>query len=335
MRFELNEDEQMLRDMVRDLVARDVREGAGHWDEAGALPAKLRAAVVELGLTGICAPEAADGAGLTPVALAVVLEELAVGSGSLAAWLGAQAGPATVALEAAGAPFHSTLKRAAAGRVRLAWLGALSGVGPQRLPAVVGAADADYLVGLSGQQVVCLPAAEAQITAGDTPALAFQAAARADVQLAVQPSWAAPVSAAAAQAIRDAAAVTQAAIAVGVARGALEATVPYTQDRKQFGRPISAFQAIQWMIADSATELDAARLLVHHAAEGEVSAAHALLLAGQMARVVTDRCIQMHGGYGYTQEYSVARCFRDAHHALLTAGPDGGRHAIAAAAIAG
>ena len=108
------------------------------------------------------------------------------------------------------------------------------------------------------------------------------------------------------------------AMSVGIARGALEESLEYANQRKQFGRPIGKFQAIRWMIADMATEIDAARLLVHRAAFLEdqglpfsKESAMAKLFASEMAMRATRNAIQIFGGYGYTQEYPVERYFRD------------------------
>ncbi len=110
-----------------------------------------------------------------------------------------------------------------------------------------------------------------------------------------------------------------AAQAVGIARGAYEQALAYAQEREQFGRPIAKLQAIQFYLADMATELDAARLLTWKAAWAKMhqkrytlEAAQAKLFAAEMARQVTDRALQIHGGYGYTREYDVERFFRDA-----------------------
>jgi alkylation response protein AidB-like acyl-CoA dehydrogenase len=107
--------------------------------------------------------------------------------------------------------------------------------------------------------------------------------------------------------------------ALGIARAALEAATDYSKTRVQFGQPISKFQAIQWMIADMATELDAARLLTLRAAflkdqkqPYEKEAAMAKLFASEAAGRITTKAIQIHGGYGYIQEYNVERHFRDA-----------------------
>ncbi len=110
-----------------------------------------------------------------------------------------------------------------------------------------------------------------------------------------------------------------AAQAVGIARGAFEAALAYAKERQQFGRPIADFQAIQFYLADMAMELDAARLLTFKAAwakdQGKrysLEAAQAKLFASEMAQKVTNKALQIHGGYGYTREYDVERFFRDA-----------------------
>jgi butyryl-CoA dehydrogenase len=110
-----------------------------------------------------------------------------------------------------------------------------------------------------------------------------------------------------------------AAQATGIAQGAFEAALAYAQQRQAFGHPISDFQAIQFMLADMATELDAARLLVRRAAWKQDSGARfsmeasiAKLFASEMATRVTHKAMQVHGGYGYSQEFPVERAYRDA-----------------------
>ncbi|MGA1873238.1 MAG: acyl-CoA dehydrogenase [Thermoplasmatota archaeon] len=108
------------------------------------------------------------------------------------------------------------------------------------------------------------------------------------------------------------------ALAVGLAQGALEECLDYAQQRVQFGKPISKFQAIQWKLADMATEIDAARLLVHRAAYLEdigepfgKEASMAKLYASEVAVRAAVEAVQIHGGYGFTKEYPVERLFRD------------------------
>ena len=110
-----------------------------------------------------------------------------------------------------------------------------------------------------------------------------------------------------------------AAQATGIAQGAFEAALAYSQQRLAFGHPISQFQAIQFMLADMATEIDAARLLVRKAAWKQDSGARfsmeasiAKLFASEMSTRVTHKAIQIHGGYGYSREYPVERAYRDA-----------------------
>jgi alkylation response protein AidB-like acyl-CoA dehydrogenase len=106
---------------------------------------------------------------------------------------------------------------------------------------------------------------------------------------------------------------------LGLAQGALDHTVRYVQEREQFGRAIGTFQGVQFQIAEMATEIEAARLLVYNAArlkaEGGafvVKAAMAKLYASEMAQKVASTCIDLHGGYGFTTEYPVEKLYRDA-----------------------
>ncbi|MCD6553885.1 MAG: acyl-CoA dehydrogenase, partial [Anaerolineae bacterium] len=109
-----------------------------------------------------------------------------------------------------------------------------------------------------------------------------------------------------------------AAMALGLAQGAFERALAYSKERVQFGQPICNFQAIQWMLADMATEIDAARLLIYRAAwlkdrgvRYTKEAAMAKLYTSEMAERVCYKAIQIHGGYGYTKEYEVERMYRD------------------------
>jgi butyryl-CoA dehydrogenase len=107
--------------------------------------------------------------------------------------------------------------------------------------------------------------------------------------------------------------------AVGIAQAALDECIEYSNQREQFGRPISKFQAIQWMIADMATQIEASRFLVYNAAYTKdkgvrfsKEAAMAKLFASETAMDIAIKAVQIHGGYGYTKEYTVERLFRDA-----------------------
>lgn len=119
--------------------------------------------------------------------------------------------------------------------------------------------------------------------------------------------------------ISDRGRIGTASQALGIAQGAFDATVKYMKSRKQFGKKISQFQALQFEIADMATRIEAARLLVYKAADlmdrglnARKNCAMAKLYAAEAAMYVTTRAVQLHGGYGYTKDYPVERMMRDA-----------------------
>jgi alkylation response protein AidB-like acyl-CoA dehydrogenase len=119
--------------------------------------------------------------------------------------------------------------------------------------------------------------------------------------------------------ILDGGRISIGALAVGLAQAALDAAVPYARTREQFGRPIGSFQGIAFMIADMATEIEAARALIWKAAwlkdrgrDYTLAAAQGKLFASEVSSRVTNAAIQVHGGYGYVADYPVERYFRDA-----------------------
>jgi len=116
----------------------------------------------------------------------------------------------------------------------------------------------------------------------------------------------------------DAGRISIGAMALGLAQAALDEAIRYSKERVQFGQPISKFQAIQWMIADMATEIEAARLMIYRAAALKDAgrrftreAAMAKLYASEVAERAGFKAIQIHGGYGYSREYPVERIYRD------------------------
>ena len=118
--------------------------------------------------------------------------------------------------------------------------------------------------------------------------------------------------------VLDGGRISIAALAIGMAQGAYEAALQYAKQRKQFGRPIADFQAIQFKLADMATEIDAARLLTYRAAwmkdqgmQTTEQSSKAKLYAGEVAVRVANECVQIHGGYGYIKEYPAEKFYRD------------------------
>ena len=124
-----------------------------------------------------------------------------------------------------------------------------------------------------------------------------------------------------------------AAQALGIAQGAYNETIKYVKERKQFGKPISAFQNTQFEIANMKTKIEAARFLVYSAAYKKENkmpyaqdAAMAKLYASEVAMEVTTKAVQLHGGYGYTREYPVERMMRDAKITEIYEGKIGRAH---------
>ncbi len=131
-----------------------------------------------------------------------------------------------------------------------------------------------------------------------------------------------------------------AAMGVGLAQGALDQALAYAKERRAFGRPISKYQAIQSKLANMSTEIEATRLLVHKAAylkDGgrnfTLTAAQAKLKSGRLAVRATDEAVQIHGGYGYIEEYPVCRFYRDAKILTIGEGTDEVQEMVIARAL--
>ena len=130
--------------------------------------------------------------------------------------------------------------------------------------------------------------------------------------------------------------------ALGIAQGALDVTIEYMKARKQFGKALSKFQALQFVVADLETQIQAARLLVYRAADMKdkhlpygPAAAMAKLFAAETAMHVTTKCVQLHGGYGYTKDYPVERMMRDAKITEIYEGTSEVQRMVIAASVLG
>ncbi|MCB9548170.1 MAG: acyl-CoA dehydrogenase family protein [Myxococcales bacterium] len=330
MDLELSADDALLFDSVREYVRGEVAPVAGQWDGAGEIPRKAWEAAATLGLTGIRAPEDLGGAGMDAMALAVAIEAVAAASGSLA-WVLAVHNALALghALQVGDATLAASLTSGKA-------IGAFAA-----LPEVWATSSEDgwHLAGrgegvtldpVRGVLVLVASTAEGPTAFRvDARSLKFQRARTLGIAAASVGSveldgpgllvgavgQAGPVV----EAVQRAAAPVFAALSVGLGQGALDAALRYATERQQFGRPIADFQAVQWMLADAGTELEAARLLSRRAAASGDAAdgLAARILAADAGLAAADRAIQIHGGAGYTTDYPVERAWRDAQRLLV------------------
>jgi len=356
MKLELNDQQKMIQKMVREFAAKEIAPVAAELDKKEEYPTKILEKMAKLGLLGIIIPTEYGGAGLDTISYAIVIEEISrkcASTGvvtsvhnSLTAWpimkygteeqkkkylpilakgekIGAFAGTEPNAGSDLGAMQTNAVlkgnKYIMNGVKTFITSGSEAGIiivfavtdksaGPKGLSAfIVESNFKGYKVGSIFEKL--------GINASKTSELIFE-----DMQVPKEnllgkegDGFKIALSA------LDGGRIGIAAQAVGIAQAALDESVEYSKQRQQFGKPISQFQAIQWMIADMATKIEAARYLVYNAAYkkdiGErisKEAAMAKLFASETAVDIVIKAVQIHGGYGYTKEYTVERLFRDA-----------------------
>jgi alkylation response protein AidB-like acyl-CoA dehydrogenase len=354
--FERFPEHVALQDTVRSFVEKEVRPHAGRWDEEGTFPAETVAKLGELGLMGVMVPEEYGGSGMDTISYAIAVEEIGKGDGSLGLTVASHNSLCVAHILAFGSESmrRKYLPDLASGRMLGAWALTEPGSGSDSLSmrtraewrkdrwvingtkmfitqgSVAGVyvilAVTDKEKGRDGVTAFLVEAGTPGFSAGknlhklgmrssDTAELVFE-------DLEVKPGGViGEVNAGFRDTMRNLAGgrISIAALAVGIGRGALEEAVAYVKERHQFGQPVSSFQAIQWMIADAGTELDAASLLTLRAAYRKDAglpyvqeAAIAKLFASEAAMRSTIKAVQMFGGYGYIRDYPVERYMRDA-----------------------
>ncbi len=356
MNLHLDDAHAHIRRMVRDFCEEEVKPNARRWDETGEFPRDTVRKLGELGLMGVTVPEELGGAGMDMLALAVIVEELARYDGSLALTVASHNGLGSSQIRYFGTDEQKRrwIPPLARGEKLAAWGLTEPGSGSDAaglLTTAVRRGDRWVLNGSKmfitqgtvGDTFVVLARtspekAQKGITAfvlekgmngfsqaaihgklgmrsSDTAALHME-----DVEVsdenrigAVDHGFLDTLS------ILDRGRITIGALAVGLGRGAIEEARAYAKERKAFGKPIAEFQAIAFALADMATEVDAARLLVWRAAAlcdaGQPfgrEASMGKLFSSEAAMRATTRAIQILGGYGYTREFPVERYFRDA-----------------------
>ncbi len=356
MHLELTEEQRLLQQTVREFANSEVKPLARELDETGRFPRETFRKAAELGLTGISLPEAAGGAGFDHVSYEIAIEEISRVCASTGVILSVQNSLYCDPIYRLGT--EEQKQRLLMPFARGEKIGCYALTEPQAgsnaaaLSTKAVRKGEHYVVngtkawitngGVADAAIVYVntdpPRGEKGITAlvieRGTPGFKVGKEekkmginATACVELSFT-DCEVPVKNRignegegykVALSTLDGGRIGIAAQAVGIAQGAFEQALEYSQQRTAFGQTISNFQAIQFMLADMATEIDAARLLARKAAWKQdsgarfsVEASIAKLFASEMATRVTHKAIQIHGGYGYSREYPVERMYRDA-----------------------
>jgi len=355
MDFELTADQRAIQGVARELAEAEIAPNAGAWDREHRFPDELFPKLAQLGLMGVCIPEEHGGAGADFLSYVLVLEELSRADAGVGVTVAVHTSAATLPILAFGtdeqkARFVPALARGETiGAFALTESGSGSDAGSLRTAAerdgvdwvitgskqwitngsragtfVLFARTDRRTAGARGISCFLLDAEHVRVTREEeklglnssaTSDLAVEGARVGDDRLLHEEGRGFRV----AMATLDGGRIGIAAQALGIAQAAYDVARRYALEREQFGRRISDFQAIQWKLADMATEIDAARLLTYRAAwlkqEGRphtAEGAKAKLYASEMARRQTGEAIQILGGYGYTKEFPVERYYRDA-----------------------
>jgi len=353
--FHLTDEQRLIHQTVRDFAAREIRPHAREWDRQGKFPLELVPLLAELGLWGMTVPAAYGGAGLDMMSIALAIEALASGDGGIALAVASHNSLCSghIVQFASEEQKQRYLPQLASGQALGAWCltepGAGSDAGAIQTRAV-RRGDTWYITGtkvfvtqgsIGGVYVVMAvtdPQAardgiSAFIVERETPGLRVG---KHEDKLGVRSSDTAEVvfedcevpeenligrpGDGYGQAMRtlEKGRIGIGAMAVGLGRAALEASVLYARERKAFGKPIAEHQAVAFMMADMAAEIDAAWLLVARASaladQGRPfrrEASMAKLYASEAAARAAAKAVQIHGGYGFIKDYPVERIYRD------------------------
>jgi alkylation response protein AidB-like acyl-CoA dehydrogenase len=364
MDFDLSEEQRMWQSVVRDFAAEELRPAAAELDESAQFNPALPEKMGRLGLLGLNISEQFGGTGMSAVDAVVAIEELGWGDGGIALSVAAHngLGCAPITLFGSEAQKSEWLPRLASGKDGLGALaltepdagsdlaGGLKTRAEQEggewvingskawitnaslAPMIITLCRTSADTGTSSMSLIIVPTdtpglhihppeKKMGVRASPTHALTYDG-----VRVPVENVLGAPGDGLRQTLqVLDGGRVGIAALAVGLARVAHEESIRYARERVAFGKPLTAHQAIQWMIADAAVQIDAARLLVYRAAHmkdrGEFfnrEAAIAKLFATETAEGIARNAVQILGSYGYSQEYPVERIYRDAR--LMTIG---------------
>lgn len=362
MNFHLTSEQDFLRRTVRQFAETEIHPHVLEWDEAQYFPSEIVPKLASLGLMGIEFPEEYGGAGLTALDYCICIEELARVCPAVALLVAAHNGLCATHIFLAGNEgqrqrFLAPLARGSSlGAWALTEASSGSDAASMRTTAIFDGSDwvlngskvfcthgrvgdvvvvmavTDRSKGSKGISAFIVPRGTPGLEAGKKEnKLGMRASDTSEVRLIdcrVPPSHVLGeegVGFTDTMAVLDRGRIGIAALSVGLAQGAYEAALAYAQDRTAFGKSIATYQAIQWKLADAATEIDAARLLTYRAACAK-DAAQPLTLVASMAKLyasetavrVAEAGVQIHGGYGFVKDYPAERFYRDVK--LLTIG---------------
>ena len=356
MDFEPTEEQKMFRSMVRDFAIKELEPVAAQIDEKGKYPAEQVRKIADLGLMGLTIPEEYGGSGKGRVEFCIAVEELARASASAASYFRISLSLAIppIAMYATHEQKQRFLVPHARGEKLACFALTEAGAGsdPASLETTAVKQGDGYVI--NGTKLFISIGAEAEIITvfatidkslrhrGITAfiveksnpgfsvgklenKLGFHGLSAAELlfkdcfvpkeSLLGEEGQGLKVALDA----LDESRITVGAEAVGISQAALDASINYAKERHQYGQRIANFQAIQWMLADMATQIEAARLLTYYAADRmdkglpyAKEAAMAKLFASEASSFVTNKAIQIHGGYGYTKDYPLERYLRDA-----------------------
>jgi butyryl-CoA dehydrogenase len=356
MKIELSEEQKLLRENVRRFAAEVVAPRAKEIDETGEFPRSFYDQAGELGLAGVAVPEEYGGAGMDAIAYCLIIEEISRVCATSGVILSVNNSLVCDPILKYGTEEQKkeflTLLASGAKLGCFALTEPGAGSDPAALRTTARRDGDDYI--LNGNKIFITNGTDADvalvfasidlekkhkgitcfIVPADTPGYSHGTH---EFKLGVNASGTTELAFSdmriparyrlggdgegfrVAMSTLDGGRIGIAAQAVGIAQGAFEEALKYSQQREQFGQHLSDFQAIQFYLADMATEIDAGRLLTWKAAWAKenqkrytLEAAQAKLYASEMAQRVTNKALQIHGGYGYTKEYNVERFFRDA-----------------------
>ena len=355
IQFDLTDEQQQVKKMVREFAEAEIKPHVMAWDEAQHFPRELFTKMGELGLTGVIFPEEFGGAGMGYVEYATVIEEIARVCGSVGLSIAAHNSLCTNHIfqygnEEQRKKFVTPLAR---GEKLGAW--ALtepdSGSDASGMKTTAVRRDGGWVIngaknfithGISSDICVVTAVTNREMRSRGISAFVVERgtkgfiAGKKENKLGVRASETASIifedcwvpnenllgergrGFVNAMQILDGGRISIAALALGIAQGAYESALKYSQERKQFNQPIFDFQGIQFKLADMATQIDAARLLTLRAAwlkDGKRpttrESAMAKLYASEIAVKVAEEAIQIHGGYGYTKDYPPEKYWRD------------------------